>query len=150
MIRSLTPGEVTLGREAFGDSLAYDAIRLLASPFNRAFVAGCWFRRDWIVWPKRSLPEDVSEASLGLQALLIHELTHVWQARRGVNLLLAKIRAGDSPASYAYPLAADCRWEQMNIEQQATLVEHRFRLSRGLPVPADRAFYQRVCPINRS
>ena len=150
MIRSLTPGEIALGREAFGDSLDYGAIRILASPFNRAFVAGCWFGQDWIIWPKQALPDDVSTASIGLQALLIHELTHVWQARRGVNLLLAKIRAGDSKASYAYPLAADCRWEQMNIEQQATLVEHRFRLSRGQAVPADSAFYDRVCPINRS
>ncbi|MFC7379565.1 hypothetical protein [Brevundimonas sp. GCM10030266] len=149
MIRPLTPGEVALGREAFGDGLDYGAIRLLASPFNRAFVAGCWFGRDWIIWPKRSLPDDVSGAALGLQALLIHELTHVWQARQGVNLLLAKIRAGDSAASYAYPLVVDCRWEQLNIEQQATLVEHRFRLSRGLTVPADQAFYDRVCPINR-
>lgn len=152
MIRGLTAGEVALAREVFGDSLDPRAIRLFPAPrpLDRAFVPGRWFGRDWIVWPKAALADDLSAAPLRLQALLVHELTHVWQAQRGVNLLLAKIRAGDSQASYAYPLVADCRWDELNIEQQAMVVEHRFRLSRGRTVPADRAFYDRVCPINRS
>jgi len=150
-MRPLTPGEIDLAREAFGDSLDYAAIRLLPSPwpFDRAFVPGRWFGLSWIVWPRASLPKDVSEAPLKAQSTFIHELTHVWQAQLGVNLLTGKLRAGDSRASYAYPVAADCDWDRLNIEQQAMVVEHRFRLSRGLNVPADKAFYDRVCPINR-
>jgi len=151
-MRPLTPGEIALGREAFGDGLEYDRIRLLPAPwpFNRAFVPGRWLGRDWIVWPAKTLPDDLSAAPLTRQSTFIHELTHVWQAQRGVNLLTGKLRAGDSVASYTYPLAADCHWDHLNIEQQAMVVEHRFRLSRGLNVPADKAFYDRVCPINRS
>lgn len=151
-MRCLTQGEVELAREAFSDGLDYAPIRLLPAPwpFDRAFVPGRWFGRDWIVWPKGTLPDDLSTAPLKLQSTFIHELTHVWQAQRGVNLLAAKLRAGDSKGSYAYPFAADCDWDHLNIEQQAMVVEHRFRLSRGLNVPADRAFYERVCPINRS
>lgn len=151
-MRPLTPGEIGLAREAFGDALHYAPIRFLPSPwpFDRAFVPGRWFGRDWIVWPAKALPADLSVARLPQQALFIHELTHVWQTQRGVNLLAGKLRAGDRPASYAYPLAADCQWDHLNIEQQAMVVEHRFRLSRGLHVPADKAFYDRVCPINRS
>ena len=150
-MRALTPGEVELAREAFGDALDTAPVRFLPSPwpFNRAFVPGRWFGRDWIVWPKAALPEDLSKAALRQQSTFVHELTHVWQAQRGVNLLTGKLRAGDSRASYAYPLAADCDWDRLNIEQQAMVVEHRFRLSRGLKVPADKAFYDRVCPINR-
>ncbi|RZJ30238.1 MAG: hypothetical protein EON85_05445, partial [Brevundimonas sp.] len=98
MIRGLTAGEVALAREVFGDSLDHRAIRLFPAPrpLDRAFVPGRWFGRDWIVWPKAALANDLSAAPLRLQALLVHELTHVWQAQRGVNLLLAKIRAGDS------------------------------------------------------
>ena len=150
-MRGLTPGEVALGREAFGDGLDYGPIRFLPAPrpFDRAFVPGRWFGRDWIVWPKVSLPKDLSAAPLKQQATFIHELTHVWQAQRGVNLLTGKLRAGDRPADYLYPVAADCRWDRLNIEQQAMVVEDRFRLSRGLNVRADGAFYDRVCPINR-
>lgn len=152
MTRPLTPGEIALGREVFGGSLDCAPIRILAAPwpFNRAFVPGRWFGRDWIVWPKTGLPDDIASAGLKWQSTFIHELTHVWQAQRGVNLLIEKLRAGDGPAAYAYPVAEDCRWDHLNIEQQAMVVEHRFRLSRGLTVPAERGFYDRVCPINRA
>lgn len=149
MIRALTAGERALAGEAFGDALALDPIRFLPAPWplDRAFVPGRWFGRDWIVWPARTLPADISTAALKLQALLVHELTHVWQARQGVNLLTGKLRAGDRPASYQYPVGVDCDWGRLNIEQQAMVVEHRFRLTRGEPVPADAGFYDRVCPI---
>lgn len=149
MIRRLTPGERDLAHEAFGAALATGPIRFLTSPwpFDRAFVAGRWFGRDWIIWPGRSLPPDIALAPLGFQAILIHELTHVWQAQQGVNLVTGKLRAGDSPASYAYPPGPDCVWAELNIEQQAMVVEHRFRRRRGQATPGDLAFYNRVCPI---
>ncbi|WP_298744382.1 hypothetical protein [uncultured Brevundimonas sp.] len=149
MIRPLTPAEASLAREAFGDALRCESVRLLTAPwpFNRAFVPGRWFGREWIVWPRRTLPGDIAAAPLKLQAMLIHELTHVWQAQQGVNLLTGKIRAGDRPAAYAYPVGMDCRWAGLNIEQQAMVVEHRFRLVRGEGVPAPPEFYDRVCPL---
>ena len=151
MIRPLTDGERALATEAFGDALHLDAIRFLTAPWplDRAFVPGRWFGRDWIVWPARTLPPDIMSAPLPLQALLIHELTHVWQAQQGVNLLTGKIRAGDRPSSYEYPVGMACHWDGLNIEQQAMVVEHRFRLSRGGRVPADHAFYDRICPVGR-
>lgn len=149
MIRGLTEGEGRLARETFGDTLRLETVRLLPSPwpFDRAFVPGRWFGREWIVWPGRSLPMDFAAAPLRLQAVLIHELTHVWQAQQGVNLLTGKIRAGDRPESYRYPSGLDCDWGRLNIEQQAMVVEHRFRLTRGGRVPADVGFYNRVCPL---
>lgn len=149
--RPLTPAEIDLAREAFGDGLRYDTIRILGAPrpFDRAFVPGRWFGRDWVVWPMKTLLDDMTAGPLGRQATFIHELTHVWQAQQGVNLLTGKIRAGDTPQSYEYPLGVDCDWGGLNIEQQAMVVEHRFRLSRGMAVPADQAFYDRVCPLGR-
>lgn len=146
--RGLTPGEVDLAKSVFGAAVRLQTVRILYAPwpFDRAFVPGRWFGRDWIVWPGKQVPADASKATLGDQAMLIHELVHVWQAQQGVNLLVAKIRAGDSAASYRYPL--DCAsWEALNIEQQASLIEHRFRLSKGQGVPADAAFYDRLCPF---
>lgn len=149
MIRGLTVAERGLAAEAFGDSLALDVIRFLPAPwpFDRAFVPGRWLGRDWIVWPAGTLPPDIALAPLRLQALLVHELTHVLQAQQGINLLTGKIRAGDRPASYEYPVGMDCDWGGLNIEQQAMVVEHRFRLTRGERTPGDAAFYDRVCPI---
>ena len=76
-------------------------------------------------------------------------MVHVWQAQSGVNLLAGKMNAGDGPSAYGYP-AALCGWDALNIEQQAMTVEHRFRASRGLRVPADAGHYAVVCPIGGS
>ncbi|MFA4893057.1 hypothetical protein [Brevundimonas sp.] len=151
MIRGLTIAEKALAEQAFGAALGLAAVRFLRSPwpFDRAFVAGRWFGRDWIVWPGRSLPPDIARAPLRLQATFIHELTHVWQAQQGVNLLTGKLKAGDRPSSYQYPVGMDCAWGDLNIEQQAMVVEDRFRLTRGQRTPADHAFYDRICPIGR-
>lgn len=149
VIRCLTPGEQRLAREALGDAVRLDTVRFFPTPwpFDRAFVPGRWFGRDWIAWPARQLPADFAAAPLRLQAVLIHELVHIWQAQTGINLLTAKLRAGDRPESYQYVANDDCHWGGLNIEQQAMVVEHRFRLSRGERTPADRAFYSRVCPL---
>ena len=149
VIRGLTAGETALARETFGDALDCASIRFLPAPwpFVRAFVPGRWFGREWIVWPRRILPADIAAAPLRLKAVLVHELTHVWQAQQGVNLLTGKLRAGDRPASYEYPTGMDCGWGDLNIEQQAMVVEHRFRLLRGGAAPAPPEFYDRVCPL---
>jgi hypothetical protein len=94
-----------------------------------------------VVWPAATLPPDFSapDVPLRLQAVFVHELTHVWQAQHGISLILAKIKAGDSAAAYAYDLAGDREFAAMNIEQQAMVVEHAFLASRGdqTPHPAE-------------
>jgi hypothetical protein len=148
-MRRLTAGERRLATGVLGNTLDLAPVRLIGSPwpFDRAFVPGRIAGSDWIVWPGRSLPADIASAPVAIQATLIHELVHVWQAQKGTNLLMAKLKAGDGVAAYAYPLDPACRWESLNIEQQASAVEHRFRLSRGQKTPADAAFYDRLCPF---
>lgn len=73
--------------------------------------------------------------------MFVHELTHVWQAQRGVSLLIAKLRAGDSAAAYAYDLERGPGFAALNIEQQAVVVEDAFRLSRGGTAPHDARLY---------
>lgn len=146
LIRPLTAGEGDLAHEVFGDALALERVRIVGSPLPRAFVPGRWFRRDWIVWPRRRLPHDIAAEPVRVQATFIHELVHVWQAQQGVNLLLAKLKAGDDRAAYVYPMD-HCQWRHLNIEQQASAVEHAFRLSRGGAVPGDAAFYRAVAPF---
>jgi hypothetical protein len=131
-LRRLTASERALAREMFGEGLEADRVRILAIPvWPRAFVAG----PSLIVWPAQALPVDFGAASLRAQATLVHELTHVWQAQSGVRLILAKLRAGDSAAAYAYDLTVDTDFAALNIEQQAMVVEHAFLASRGVATP---------------
>jgi hypothetical protein len=138
-IRRLTPAEHSLAHEMFGDGLDAARVRLFAIPiWPRAFVAGAGL----VVWPARAAPLDFGDAPLGLQATFVHELTHVWQAQRGANLLFAKIKAGDSAAAYAYDLTAGTDFARLNIEQQAMVVEHAFLASRGRPTPHPAELYE--------
>ncbi len=139
--RRLTPAERALAAEMFGQGLDTAGIRILAVPvWPRAFVAGSRL----IVWPARDLPGDFGAASISLQATLVHELTHVWQAQRGVSLILGKLRAGDSPAAYAYDLTHETDFAALNIEQQAMVVEHAFLAARGATMQHDAARYAEI------
>lgn len=127
----------------FGEGLDAARVRLLALPvWRRAFVAG----PALMVWPARSAPQDFEAAPLRLQATFVHELTHVWQAQRGTNLILAKLKAGDSAAAYAYDLAAGPGFARLNIEQQAMVVEHAFLASRGAATPFPAGLYADISP----
>lgn len=120
----------------FGDGLDTARVRLFAQPLSwpvRAFVAG----PSLVVWPWRwALADFAGEAvALRAQAVFVHEMVHVWQAQNGVNLLLGKLRAGDGAAAYAYDLAGGPDFKDLNIEQQAMVVEHAFLVSRGGVAP---------------
>ena len=149
-MRALTGSERRLARSALGDAVRLDTVRLVGSPwpFDRAFVPGTVAGRDWIVWPARGLPDDIAVAPMAVQAMLIHELVHVWQAQCGVNLGVAKLKAGFKAAAYAYP-AAPCGWDGLNIEQQAMVMQHRFLRSRGRTAPADHAVFDACAPFGR-
>jgi hypothetical protein len=142
-LRRLTAGERALAAEVFGDGLDAGRVRLLALPlWSRAFVAG----PRLMVWPAKAARTDFASAATPLrtQAVFVHELTHVWQAQNGVRLILAKLKAGDRPASYAYDLAGDPDFTALNIEQQAMVVEHAFLAERGQSAPYGPERYARL------
>lgn len=139
-IRRLTEGESDLAREVFGAGIAPGRVRILALPlWSRAFVAG----PGLIVWPAATVRDDFADPDtpLRVQAVFVHELTHIWQAQNGVRLLLAKIKAGDREESYAYDLTGGPEFPAMNIEQQAMVVEHAFLVSRGGKAPQGAELY---------
>lgn len=138
--RRLTVGERGFAAEMFGAGLDARRVRIFAIPvWNRAFVAG----PGLIVWPAATVPWDFAapQVPLRVQAVFVHELTHVWQAQHGVSLILGKIRAGDGDASYQYDLLGGREFTAMNIEQQAMVVEHAFVASRGGETPHPPALY---------
>jgi len=139
-VRRLTEGERALATEMFGAGIDGSRVRLLAIPgWRRAFVAG----PGLMVWPAGAARADFTapDVPLRTQGVFVHELTHIWQAQHGVGLLRAKLRAGDSARSYAYDLAGGPAFSDLNIEQQAMVVEHAFLASRGSPTPHPAELY---------
>jgi hypothetical protein len=125
-VRWLTQAEQALARQIFGGGIRPERVRIFAQPLpmlDRSFTPGS----AGIVYPVARSLVDFTEGALPDRATFVHELTHVWQAQHGVILPLAKLQAGDGPKSYVYDLDRQT-FPEMNIEQQAALVEDHYVL----------------------
>jgi hypothetical protein len=130
--RKLTAGEIKLAREAFGDKIAYDKVRLSDGPGNNpaahiAFMRGnpaitigntVYFKENFVA--DYALPGRNG-------TMFMHEMTHVWQyktlgmpaffARYGAELA----RAGGNPNNmYKYTDAT--KFGEAMLEAQAQMV----------------------------
>ncbi|MEQ8771601.1 MAG: vgr related protein, partial [Erythrobacter sp.] len=122
-----------LARSIFGDALEYAAIEIR--------------RRKWFAFQPRRVtmaprghvhfhPEgsaycdDFSREGVLRQGLLIHELTHVWQAQEKGSWYLPLRR--HPFCRYDYALRPGRPLDSYGIEQQAEIVRHAFLLRRGV------------------
>lgn len=123
--RALTEGERAIAATMFGPALDPDRVRLHRHtwwPFQPRNVVMApdghvWFHPLGGLWR-----DDYATAPLRLQALLVHELTHVWQHQRGLFLPLRR----HPFCRYAYALEPGRALTSYGIEQQAMIVEHAF------------------------
>ena len=106
-MRRLKADEIALLREAFGDRLAYEGVRLRLGHGNNPAAMAAFRNGNTAITLRRSLyfrthySDDFSQADVASQSLFHHEMTHVWQyAALGVPRFLAL---------YARDLAA-CRF----------------------------------------
>ena len=133
--RPLTPGERAIAASVFGTALDPAPVTLRRGkwfPFQprRVIMAPdghVWFHPDGIEWR-----DDFATAGLASRALLVHELTHVWQHQCGVNLVLRRRPF----ARYDYlPLVPGRPFAAYGIEQQACIVADAYFLREGARVP---------------
>lgn len=129
--RPLCEGEIALGRTMFGDEIDWPRVRVVQAPKWAGFAAMVPLGKT-IVFSKWRARRDFSRAPTTEQAWLVHELTHVWQARRGVVLALAKIGALGRSA-YKYSVKQGGRLKDYNIERQAEIARHLFLARSGRP-----------------
>ena len=133
MARPLTPGERRLAKSVFADAVRLDQVRVHGGGFG-AFAVTLGAH---LFMPRHLASDDLSSADLLSQALLVHELMHVWQFQTRPVATLASWAAvaasgGYGPGlpgyRYSLPLAA---FASLNLEQQASVVEHAFLLRAG-------------------
>jgi hypothetical protein len=137
--RPLSAGEAALAREVFGAALDPGRVRLHRAglgPFavtlgRRVFFAEAAWRDDF------AAGAGSPWADLGAQALLVHELVHVWQFRTRPLWTLASwagvaLRGGYGAGSPGYRYALPVAFDRLNLEQQASAVEHAFLFARGV------------------
>ena len=130
--RPLTSGEIALSRSVFGSAIDYWPVRMIRGkwwPFQprgvvMAPTGHIHFHPDDPNWR-----EDFSVASLSLQGLFIHEMTHVWQAQVRGRFYLPLMR--HPFCRYAYRFRPGKPFDAYGLEQQAEIVRHAFLLKQG-------------------
>ena len=135
-VRKLTPGESALAASVFGAAIDYDAVTIRHSkwwPFQprNILMAPCGHvhvHPDSTIWS-----EDYSRERISLQALLLHELTHVWQAQRRGKYYLPLMR--HPFCRYPYTVRAGWPLERYGLEQQGEIVRHLYLLRKGVSFP---------------
>ncbi len=133
--RALTAGEEALVASVFGDTLDTRGVTFRQGKWWWFQPARVVMAPDGHIWFHPRNPawrEDFSDAPLPLRAFVIHEMVHVWQRQRGINLLLRRY-----PFSrYRYlPLIPGKPFHAYGVEQQAEIVRHAYLLREGGRVP---------------
>jgi hypothetical protein len=134
--RPLTDGERELLSPLFRDAVDYDAVRIVrgrAFPLqgSRTIVT----LREVIYAPAPVYCDDFARADATSQAVLVHEMAHVWQHKSGIDVIAGAVGAflasgGRYQRAYLYELAPGRDLIDYGIEQQASILEDFF-LARG-------------------
>ena len=131
--RSLTAGEINICKTVFDNNVNYSTVRI----FHESYFPLGMQPNDIAMAPNGNIyfdpngtlyEPDFSKADIHAQALLVHEMTHVWQHQQGVNV---KLR-GTFERNYEYlPLQPGKKFNDYNIEQQGNIARDFFYLLNG-------------------
>ena len=132
--RPLTYGEIALCKSVFGDLIDYEKVQVMNHPFLpwqsvHVFMAPT----GYIHARSFNYSIDYSKQSLGYQAVFIHEMAHVYQHQKNINVLLkgallqsAYFLSFKKYNPYRYTLSADKSFFDYNIEQQGDIAKDIF------------------------
>jgi hypothetical protein len=134
--RPLTTGERDLVHAVFGDAIDCDPVRIKRRrwfPFQPAETLMAPTGHVHFHPASSLYVEDFAETGRQAQALLLHEMTHVWQTQRKGRWYLPLMR--HPLCRYDYTLRPGWKLQRYGLEQQAEIVRHVFLLESGVHVP---------------
>lgn len=121
-----------MARTVFGEAIDYGPVRLRRRkwfPFQPVKMTMAPQGHLYFHPAGKAYCDDFSTESLARQGLLIHELTHVWQAQKRGRWYLVLNR--HPFCRYDYSLKPGQPLHAYGIEQQAEIVKHAFWLRHG-------------------
>jgi hypothetical protein len=148
--RPLTGAELALARSVFGNAIDLSEVTIQRRKFFPLQP------RRVVMTPRGHLHfhpgspdycDDLAAAAINVQALFVHELTHVWQAQQRGEWYLVLMR--HPLCRYDYALRPGWPLQRYGLEQQAEIVKHAFLLRGGHPVRGapPLASYETILPF---
>ncbi len=135
-MRVLTPDEISLFPRAFTETLDMARLRLINRTHN-PFASGKILVRGYDIYWK-DYPENFIDKPICEQAVLAHELCHVWQYTTG---RLSAWRYITQPENwvYGYDFDPSKTFDDYATEKQADLFQDWYSLNNGHPANRHRA-----------
>jgi len=130
----LTDRERALATSVFGDAIDLDRVAIIRKkwfPFQPRTVTMAPRGAIHFHPEGQSYCDCFASNTIGWQGHLIHELVHVWQHQKGVNLLVRR----HPFCRYSYTIKPGWTLDRYGIEQQAEIVRHCFLIRHGVVVP---------------
>lgn len=156
MSRPLTQGEMTLAKDVFGDSIRLSRVKIHDEKYIFFQPSNSGMTPNGEIYVDGAYSADYGSERPRLQAFFIHEMVHVWQHQTGVlraGVIGAAIieiigQMGDYGSAYPYVLDASKDLTDYGLEQQASIVEDYFRMTRLGEEPRNaRPAASRVCAV---
>jgi hypothetical protein len=157
--RALTQGEIKLARTVYGGNIDYTKSGVDYGKWKFFQPTGREMTPDGIIHTGGQTISDYTKPGakpnfpfpfIQQEGTLIHELCHVWQYQRGVNVVLAGLYRN---YKYAGPNFGKLAFRDYGIEQQAEMTEDYFYLRNGyqnwsMPMPTPPiSTYEKVLPF---
>lgn len=128
--RHLTEGEIELAQTIYGDSIDYENVLVFSRPYFAIIspaTGGTAMSPNGNIYVSSNDDVRLDYSRSDRQGMYVHEMGHVWQDTQGVNLRLAALelllRRGDYMPNYYYILTDRTRFSELNIEEQARLLQ---------------------------
>lgn len=126
-VRKLTTGEIALARTVFGNRIDYEKVKIHHGsylPFGLQNEHTAMTPNGEIYF-RKEYRADFSQSTDDLQHMFIHEMSHVWQRTKGMNVIGRGLVSW--MVSYRYTL--DGRLvSEYPMEQQAQIIADNFTL----------------------
>ena len=139
--RKLTQNEISFLQETYGNSIDYKKVWLETRVIPEKLDTGIVIF-DTIHMPNHYYSQDFSKENINTKSWFIHEMAHVWQWQskgmfsvdHAANISINnKIKYGEFNYDRGYEYSIHDKFENMNIEQQASAIQDRFLRKNGLP-----------------
>ena len=144
--RNLTPGEIALARQIYGNTINYTSVKIHCGsylPFAMqketyamAPNGELWFRKNG------GYNSDFSMAEARLKHVFIHEMAHVWQRQKGMWVRLRGLFSW--AVDYRYRLDGKKQLKDYGMEQQAAIIADYWLLAK-----MGREEWLSLCRVNR-
>ncbi len=130
-VRQLTAGEIAIAQSVFGTAIDLAPVTLRHAKWFALQPRATVMAPDGHLWfhpHGREWRDDFAAAGLASRTLLVHELVHVWQRQRGINLIL---RRPPLPRYRYLPLVPGKPFTRYGLEQQACIVADAYFIREG-------------------